>query len=226
MDILPSQMFLQFVLQVLTTMLFSNCICITKEVSIFNVIFERTVTLLNVCILQRPQLLGVQREAKIANLLKENGTLLKLGIFFESRNMQVRIHETLEANYDKGTSRTVLVLYASNVTCFECHERCLFCMPRTLLVLNATNVACFECHERCLFCMPRMLLVLNASNVACFECHERCLFCMPRTLLVLYASNVACFVRIERCLFCTPRTLLVVYASNVACFVCLERCLF
>ena len=55
-------------------------------------------------------MLGVRREAKIANLLKENGTLLKLGIFFESRNMQVRIHETLEANYDKGTSQTLLVL--------------------------------------------------------------------------------------------------------------------
>ncbi|KAK2189987.1 hypothetical protein NP493_92g07009 [Ridgeia piscesae] len=50
---------------------------------------------------QRPQLLGVQREAKIAELLKENKTIVKLGIFLESRNVQVKVHEILERNYDE-----------------------------------------------------------------------------------------------------------------------------
>ena len=60
------------------------------------------------CHPQRPQLLGVQREAKIADLLKENKTLVKLGIFLESRNVQVKVHEILERNYDEGTRAGVV----------------------------------------------------------------------------------------------------------------------
>ena len=62
------------------------------------------------CHRQRPQLLGVQREAKIADLLKENKTLQKLGIFLESRNVQVKVHEILERNYDEGTRTGVVWL--------------------------------------------------------------------------------------------------------------------
>ena len=55
-----------------------------------------------VCALQRPQVLGVQRERRLMELVKENRTLLKLGIFMESRALQNTIHEFTERNHDNG----------------------------------------------------------------------------------------------------------------------------
>lgn len=60
---------------------------------------NKTVTELRICN-QRPALLGNKVETKIANLIMENGTMLKFGIFLEVPDARVRVREYMKRNQD------------------------------------------------------------------------------------------------------------------------------
>lgn len=49
---------------------------------------------------QRPQTMGVKSEQRIALLMKENMTIVKLGICVESRDARVKLQDYLQRNYD------------------------------------------------------------------------------------------------------------------------------
>ena len=52
--------------------------------------------------MQRPQVLGHKVEAKIAELIRQNNTILKLGIFLDTPGARVLVQEHLKKNNDKG----------------------------------------------------------------------------------------------------------------------------
>lgn len=60
---------------------------------------KQTVTELHVAN-QRPQTMGVKAEQRIAQLMKENTSIVKLGIFLETRDARVKVQDWLQRNYD------------------------------------------------------------------------------------------------------------------------------
>lgn len=51
---------------------------------------------------QKPQVLGHKVEAKIAELVRQNTTLVKFGIFLETAGARVLVQEHLKKNNDQG----------------------------------------------------------------------------------------------------------------------------
>jgi tropomodulin len=59
---------------------------------------------------QKPEVLGNKVESKIAELLKENSSLLRLGLQFEFPDSRIKVHEKLKKNLD-ACEYSIIVSY-------------------------------------------------------------------------------------------------------------------
>ena len=65
-----------------------------------------------VWLLQRPALLGCKVEYKIADLVYNNGTLLRFGIFLDAPDARVRLQDYLQRNNDRRKYITKICVLA------------------------------------------------------------------------------------------------------------------
>ncbi len=56
---------------------------------------------------QRPAIIGVRKEMRIADLIVENKTMKKFGIFLDVPNARIRVQDALERNNDEGEPLTM-----------------------------------------------------------------------------------------------------------------------
>ena len=54
--------------------------------------------------MQRPQVLGVKKEMRIAELIDANETIKKFGISMEIPSARIKVQDAIERNNDEGES--------------------------------------------------------------------------------------------------------------------------
>ena len=59
--------------------------------------------------LQKPQVIGVRKEMKIGDLIQQNTTLKKFGIFMEVPTARVKVVGAIERNNDDGSYSSIVI---------------------------------------------------------------------------------------------------------------------
>ena len=63
-----------------------------------------------ICVfLQKPQVIGVRKEMKIGDLIQQNTTLKKFGIFMEVPTARVKVVGAIERNNDDGSYSSIVI---------------------------------------------------------------------------------------------------------------------